>query len=557
MPALLILDGTAVLELHTDYNTRIMKIKLYLLLFLLFLIAGCEREQTLPLPESTLEVVQYDGNPIIQEPRGDVELDIVAQSLSGIDRVEVLVDGEVVETASPTTDLFTYNYMYVYRVSENAQMGDEITILFRMTDKDGRIIESDNVIIRVDQPFVISEFVQGAHTFNRVKGRINRDVTFTKDRMWLVDSLVSVTDGRTLTIEAGATVYFRTSNDAGRTSRLVIARDSRIVANGTREEPVVFTSDRVLTGNAARGDWGGISLFGGAPTNAGGNVLLDGFRYGGSSNADNSGVLRFARVEYSGKDGFHSLGLYGVGSGTRVEYVESYESYNNALRIRGGRVSLKYFAGIQHGGYGVWADEGWQGNGQFWVFQTDIAATLIPVNYWNQARSIELRNDESLFEKQPRTTFRISNVTLIGNGFEEDVDFGTRRGVRIRRGAQGFLHNTIVTEFPNDAVRVEDLPTESLGVSTIIDNMHVFRNLTNWGQEAEDVFFESGDYNLLEMPVEGISRTSFLGTAPSPFNPSSMGSWFSSAPYIGAVDPSNDWTKGGAWFKNMDGSLRE
>lgn len=535
-----------------------MKIKLLFFLLLTFLITGCEREQELLLPDSVLNILQYDGNPIVQEPKGNVELDIVTQSLAGVDRIEVIVEDEVVETISPESDFFTYNYTYIYRVNENANMGDQFSIQFKMTDKNGRTVVSPRVIILVDQPFYITEYEQGGNTFQRVKGRINRDVTFTKDYKWLIDSVVSVTDGASLTVEAGTEVYFRTFSDATRTSRLVIARESHIHANGTRENPIVFTSDKVLGGNPARGDWGGVSIFGAAPTNAGMNVLLDGFRYGGSANGDNSGTLRFVRVEYSGKDGFHSLGLYGVGSGTRVEYFESYESRNNVMRLRGGRVSLKYIAGIQHGGYGIWIDEGWQGNGQFWLFQTNIAATLIPVNFWNQARSIELRNDESMFDRQPQTTFRISNVTLIGNGFEEgNNNFGTRRGVRIRRGAQGFLHNTIVTEFPNDAVRVEDLPIESLGVTTVIDNMHVYQNNVNWEQEAKDIFFESGEYNLKETAIDGVTRTQFVGTAPSPYNPTVMGTWFTSASYIGAVDRDNDWTKGGSWFKNSDGTIRE
>ncbi|MDO5524328.1 MAG: hypothetical protein Q4G48_09835, partial [Bacteroidia bacterium] len=130
------------------------------------------------------------------------------------------------------------------------------------------------------------------------------------------------------------------------------------------------------------------------------------------------------------------------------------------------------------------------------------------------------------------------------------------RGVRIRRGAMGFLHNAIVTEFASDAVRVEDLPSESLGVTTIIDNMHAYRNFANWEQEAKDIFFESGNYNLKETPVDGVNRENFVGTASSPYNPTAMGSWFSSAPYIGAVNAQNDWTAGGSWFRNKDGSFR-
>lgn len=533
-----------------------MKIKLLTFLaFVLLIASGCEREQQLVLPDSSISVLNYDGSPIIQEPNGEVAIDITSQSLAGVDKVEVLLDGTVVETVQPETDVFTFNYSYFYKIAQDAQIGDQINVSFRMVDKEGRTVTSNPVVIRIDQPYRIEDFVAGGNTFRKVTGRINTDFTFTKDQKWLMDSVVSVSEGNTLTIEAGTTVYFRTfTND--KVSRLAIMRGAKIIADGTRAEPIVFTSDKALGGNAARGDWGGVSVFGSAATNAGSTVITDGFRYGGTANSDNSGVLRFVRVEYSGKGDFHSLGLYGVGSGTRVEYFQSFESYNNVIRIRGGRVSLKYIAGIQHGGYGMWIDEGWQGNGQFWLFQTGIKATLVPVNYWNQARSIELRNDESFFEKQPQTTFRISNVTLIGNGYEDGTDFGTRRGIRIRRGAMGFFHNAIVTEFPSDAVRVEDLPIESLGVTTIIDNIHAYRNFANWEQEAKDIFFESGNYNLKETPVDGVNRENFVGTTSSPYNPTAMGSWFSSAPYIGAVNAQNDWTAGGSWFRNKDGSFR-
>lgn len=534
-----------------------MKIRIFsLLTFLLIIVLGCEREQQLLLPNPTIVVLNYDGSPIIQEPNGVVAVDITSQSLAGVDKVEVLVDGTVVETVQPESDVFTFDYSYQFKITPNAKIGDQITVSFKMTDKEARMVTSSPVTIRIDQPYHIEDFVSGGNVFRKVTGRINTDFTFTKDQKWLMDSVVSVSEGATLTIEAGSTVYFRTFTNNDKLSRLVIMRGARIIAEGTREEPIVFTSDKVLGENAARGDWGGVSIFGSAASNAGATVLLNGFRYGGTLNSENSGVLRFVRVEFSGKGGLHSLELSGVGSGTRIEYFQSFESYNNAIRVRGGRVSLKYVAGIQHGGYGIWVDEGWQGNGQFWLFQTSIKATLVPVNYWNQARSIEFRNDESFFEKQPQTTFRVSNVTLIGNGYVNGTDFGTRRGIRIRRGAVGFMHNAIITEFPSDAVRVEDLPLESLGVTTIIDNMHAYNNSANWEQEAKDVFFESGNYNLKETPIEGVNRESFVGTTASSYNPTSMGSWFSNAPFIGAVNAQNDWTMGGNWFRNQDGSIR-
>lgn len=534
-----------------------MKLRL-LLLFAVFsvILAGCEREQEIELPEATISVENYDGNAIIQEPSGEVDLHIVSQSLAGVKKIDVLVDGTVVETLE-TGDVFTHEYAYTYHVPANANMGDEIHIMFRMEDKNGRTVSTPVVTIKVEQPFNIVDFTQGGNSFRKIYGRINKDLILAREYKWLIDSIVTVDQGATITIEPGTVVYFRTSSNRDKVSLLSIMRGAKIMAEGTRSEPIVFTSDKTLSGNAARGDWGGLLLHGFAHTNAGTTVIRDGFRYGGTVASDNSGKLRFARIEYTGKRDFHSLQLFGVGSGTSVEYIQCYESYNNAFRVRGGRVSLRYISGIQHGGYGIWADEGWQGNGQFWLFQTDIKATLVPVNYWNQARTIEFRNDDSFYDKQPRTTFKVSNITLIGNGYADGTDFGTRRGIRIRTGSQGLLHNAVVTQFPSDAVRVEDLPLESLGNTTLIDNIHSYHNFVNWEQEAKSYFFESNRYNLKETPVTGISLDNFTGIISSPYNPTVMGSWFSSAPYIGAVDPQNDWTAGGAWFRNKNGSLRQ
>ncbi|MDO4228691.1 MAG: hypothetical protein Q4C98_02660 [Capnocytophaga sp.] len=533
-----------------------MKIRLITSLIMAFILVmvSCEREKQIDLLDATIALENQTDGTIIQEPNGKVELDAVAQSPAGIKKIEVIVGGNVAANVEFNEKVYTYYYEYMYTVPTSATLGDEISIVFRMEDNEGRIVSTSMVIVRVAQPYEIVDFIKGTNTFRKISGRINRDVTLTKDTKWLIDGVVSVDEDATLTIEEGTTVYFRTFSNTNY-SQLVILRGGKIIALGTRTEPIVFTSDKVLTNNAARADWGGISINGNAPTNAGNSVISGGFRYGGTNASDNSGELRFVRIEYTGKGALHSLHLNGVGSGTTIEYLQSFESYNDALRVRGGRVSLRYIAGIQHGGYGIWADEGWQGNGQFWIFKTNIKATLTPVNYWNQARSIEFRNDDSFFEKQPRTNFKLSNITLIGTG--ATITDGTRRGIRIRRGAEGLFYNAIITEFPSDAVRVEDLPLETLGVNTIINHIHSYNNSVNWEQEAKTFFFDSGNYNLNETPVIGITLNDFVGTVSSPFNPASMGSWFEDAPYIGAVNPSNDWTKGGSWFKNIDGTIRQ
>ncbi|ODS73522.1 MAG: hypothetical protein ABS46_20020 [Cytophagaceae bacterium SCN 52-12] len=524
---------------------------LYIGMMLIF--GACVREKDLPMPLPSIMLVNQSGNDIVQEPGKEVAIDASLQSLAGIRNVTVSVDGSVVKTEE-LDGRISHEYSYVYQVPEGQAIGSKLLLEVKVEDNEGKTA-SVQVGIVVDQPYQVDEITLDGTPYTRLKGKINRDITLTADVHWLVDSVLSVEEGAVMRIEPGTTVYFRTYAAQNKSSLLGIARGSSIIAEGTREQPIVFTSDRVRTGNPSAGDWGGLVVNGFAPTNRGGTVLSDGFRYGGNP-ADNSGRLRFIRIEYSGKEGYHGLHLHGVGSATQVSHIQVYQSYNNAVRLRGGRASLKYIAGIRHGGYGLWADEGWQGNGQFWLFQTDIPATLVPVNYWNQARSLEFRNDASVSDRQPRTTFRVSNVTLIGNGYTEAVADGTRRGIRVRQGSVGEIRNAIVTGFPDEGVRVEDLPLSDLGSLATVSHMRVFNNRINWGQEAMSFFFESGNFQLSEAPVPEISQADFAGTVSGGFNTSSMGSWFTAVSYIGAVDPTDDWTKGGSWFKDINGKIR-
>ncbi len=531
------------------------KIATYLLLTT-FVWISCEREKTFELSGPSL-LVLFSGPPeIVQEPGNDVFLDFELQAASGLTEFRVLKDGAPYETIVYDGKI-SAAYTFEYTVPGDQEVGTENVFTFELYDTDNRKADYELKII------VRRTFSETVETVNGtevrvVKGRVNSDYTFQSALTYVVDSTFSIENNSVLSIEAGSSVYFRTSPDPNRVSRIIVTRGARINAQGTATDPIVFTSENVLRGETPTStDWGGITLYGHAPTNQGATIIDGGYRYGGNQPNDNSGTLRYVRIEYAGKNGLHALNMGGVGSNTRVEYVQVYKNENTAFRMRGGRVNLKYIGAIGHGGYGVWAEHGWQGNGQFWIFQTDRQATLVPVNFWNQARSLEFRNDEGNFELTPRTQFRIANLTLIGNGYQPDLNTGTRRGIRIRRGALGNIQNVLVTEFPDDAVRVEDLPISSLGNEMMMDNLRSFNNRVNFSQEAESFFFESGNYNISETSTSGVSLTNFVGSEASGFNPSSLGAFFSPAAFIGAVESvGNDWTVTGAWFKNLDGTIR-
>ena len=529
-------------------------INIFILLIGLTCLFSCEREEPFELPAPSLVLRTPTPTQIIQEPGNDIYLEFNVQASSGLNNFLVLRDGEIIDEVNYTSEISSI-YVFDYTVPQNQEIGSTNEFEFIVTDRQERSARFDlSVLIRATFSEV-QELINGVDV-TVIKGKLNNDYKFEKERTYLIDSILSVENGSTLTIDAGSTVYFRTYSNPNEFSQLAIFRDSRIIAEGTKDEPIVFTSDKVLLNQTPEpDDWGGIYLLGNAPSNAGGTVIVDGYRYGGNRPNDNSGVLKYVRVEFAGKLGFHGVHFFGVGSQTIVQNLQVFRNENIAVRVRGGRVSFKYLAGIGHGGYGIWCDEGWQGNGQFWVFQTDRQATLVPVNFWNIARSLEMRNNDGFFETQPRTTFRISNVTLIGNGFQDGVSNGTRRGVRIRTGARGILQNLIVTEFPDDGVRIEDLPLADLGQNMILGNTFSFSNRRNFEQDAP-VFAQDPSFNVTENEVEGISLSNFVGIEPTSFNPTGLGSFFDAAPFAGAVSPENDWTADGEWFKNLDGSIR-
>ena len=144
-----------------------------------------------------------------------------------------------------------------------------------------------------------------------VNSNITSNRTWTKTNTYILDGRVFVTDGVTLTIEPGTVVKgkARAAQDA---SALVIARGGRINAAGTAAEPIVFTAEADnLNGNLGQNDrglWGGVVILGRARTNtASGQGNIEGIPtteplglYGGTDDADNSGVFRYVSIRHAG-----------------------------------------------------------------------------------------------------------------------------------------------------------------------------------------------------------------------------------------------------------------
>jgi hypothetical protein len=247
--------------------------------------------------------------------------------------------------------------------------------------------------------------------------------TWTADKEYLLDGVVFVNEGQTLTIEPGTVIRAETGQ-AENASALVVARGGKIIAEGTSEKPVIFTvKGDDLEGSVPienNGLWGGVIILGNAPVNApDGESAIEGLfledsrtLYGGTHVKDNSGILKYVSIRHGGtklEDGneINGLTLGGVGNGTTLEYVEVISNRDDGFEFFGGTVNGRYLLSAFCGDDAFDFDQGYTGNCQFIVgLQAGATGDLL----------IELSD----YEGYPKTRPAISNATLIGKGMDEN-----------------------------------------------------------------------------------------------------------------------------------------
>lgn len=182
-------------------------------------------------------------------------------------------------------------------------------------------------------------------TSTTITGNITTTTTLTADKTWTLKGYVYVTDGASLIIQPGTVI----KSDISEKGALCIERGAKIIADGTAAKPIVFTSGKAA-GERTPGDWGGIIILGRAKTNRSSEPTIEGGigrAYGGTNDEDDSGILRYVRIEYAGIAAFagseiNALTLGAVGSKTVIENVQSIYANDDAFEFFGGTVSPKY-----------------------------------------------------------------------------------------------------------------------------------------------------------------------------------------------------------------------
>lgn len=376
-------------------------------------------------------------------------------------------------------------------------------------------------------PEVVTQFVTTDET---LEGDITSDLTLDASKVYVMKGGVHVKEGAVLTIPAGTLI--RSDRNSTGVSYLLIERGGKIMANGTATDPIVFTSGKATP---QRGDWGGIIVCGKAPINVGteanaevGNVL-----YGGNDANDNSGVLRYVRVEYTGNainaDKEHNgFTFNGVGSGTQVEYLQAYRGNDDGFEFFGGTVNAKYLVSTESKDDSFDWTFGWVGKGQFWLATQSTTMT--------SDRGIEADNNGPNNSATPFSNPTLSNITLLG---AEDGDM-ENTGMRLREGTKGIIHNAIVSGFPNNGVRVSTQQSQDNmnNGDLVVANSMVFGNGTDW-KDCEPFANDASNSSDATAFTSG-----FVSNVSSSFDPASIDAWFTSASFKGAVNEGNNWTSG-------------
>jgi len=324
---------------------------------------------------------------------------------------------------------------------------------------------------------------------------ITANRTLSADTTYSLKGFVHVTNGATLTIPAGTTI--KGSFDVVGSS-LFIMRGAKIIANGTADKPIVFTSSRAA-GQRQPGDWGGLIIVGNAisnrtgsveveGTNTDGTTVVSGKNYqvlysGGTTQTDNSGSLKYVRVEFAGyapslNNELNSFTFAAVGSGTRISYLQSMAGLDDAYEFFGGALDGDHLVAYETGDDMFDMSEGFQGRLQYLIGFNSVQLTPRS-GAGSLATDLEgIENDGCMgsgctdgFNQAPFTVPVIANFTLVGCGSATCVGAGGGFGMMLRRGTGGFYVNGVLARFPTAGISLRNTETFARGGSVGIPDL--------------------------------------------------------------------------------------
>ncbi len=404
-----------------------------------------------------------------------------------------------------------------------------------------------------------------------LSGSITANRRLTADTAYVLRGFVYVQNGATLTIEAGTKIVGDTTALG---SALFIMRGARIDAQGTAAAPIVLTSQR-SAGNRSPGDWGGLIIVGNARSNRTGSIIVEGSNgsvlgadpagtvyTGGTVDTDNSGTLRYVRVEFAGyatlaDAELNSFTFAALGSGTTLEYLQALAGLDDSFEWFGGTVNGRYLVSYEAGDDHFDGSEGYRGLNQFLIAMQSTYLTP-------RAGAGAVSSDPQGFEidgcsgggctappggnaqSSGATTGLynmnvFANFTVIGTGGSgPTVPSGGGVGMVLRRGTGGYYVNGVVANWPRAAISLRDSTSNNrfIADSLIVRNLYFADNGvlaaganfdaagTNFGQDAA---FAARTSNIT-VAAAGTTTASLFTAFPATITATTTASAFDWAP---------------------------
>jgi hypothetical protein len=388
-----------------------------------------------------------------------------------------------------------------------------------------------------------------------VTGEIAGTENWTNTNYYVLRGAVFVRDGGTLNIQAGTNVI----GEAGSVGTLIVERGGRLNAIGTKEQPIVFTSDQPV-GSRARGDWGGVILNGRAPVNIPGGEgagEADTGVYGGDQPDDNSGSMRYVRVEFAGVEfspdnELNGIAFQGVGRGGSYEYIQVHMNRDDAFEWFGGTADIKHAVASNAADDSFDWTFGWTGRAQF---------IAIHQRGDDADNGIEADNNEFGNDFLPRANPSIYNMTMCGDP-DRNEGGESNRAILFRRGTAVTFRNFLITGFKTTGLQLDGASTlTQVTNGTTQVGAGVIWDIPTPAHSSAAPFIASGRFPNVRLNVEGgLTAGCFNHEAPD-FRPSSVATlaggqltpiqppndgFFEAVTFIGAVGPNleDDWTLG-------------
>ncbi len=341
-----------------------------------------------------------------------------------------------------------------------------------------------------------------------LSGQINKNTILLKRNVYLLDGPVYVTQNASLTIEAGTVIR----GDKNSVGTLIITKGSKIIANGTETDPIVFTSNQGI-GDRKAGDWGGIIILGNAQiNNLGGENVFEGdflptlMKYGGMNDDDNSGSLRFVRIEFPGHKinkakELNGLSLAAVGKATTIENVQVSYSNDDSFELYGGAVNMKNIISYRCTDDDFDFTMGYNGQVQF-----ALALRHPFISDFSGSRCIEIDSYSDISKNDPSkraTKCAIFNATLLTLVSDESQKSYLSDAVYVGNTAKINLSYSLFSAFSKAIVFEKEAETpERIENKELVFTQNVFNNV----ESAYGVVQQAKKYDQWEKPENGNLR---------------------------------------------------